>query len=183
MTKLDRGVSLAAIAIIAVALAAGPAHARGGLKAQTVELLLAEGVPCDPTGESTEIESCDANANASAVTAYESKRNPAPTSTIWTAIAENLLDGPTYHLFNRDPDVVMDVDACNDGNFIANLTLYLYEGNIANPTMIGEPSPGEPSDTVDICREESVDNWIWVLPGSFTGGASGGGKDNNRRNK
>lgn len=172
MTKLDRGLSLAAIAVIAVALGAGPAQARGGLKAETVELLPVPGLII-----ADESVNGDPNANASAVTAYQSKRQPAPTTTVWTAIAEDLLPGEIYHLFNRDPDGI----ECDTNDY--NVVLPLVDGNLLNATTLGQSS-GEAKDTVDVCRAVIVDDeivdWVWILTGSLKGGAQGGGKNPNK---
>lgn len=66
MTKPDRGVSLAAIAVIAVALGTDPAHARGGpsIIAETAELLPVAGLSdSECAAESFGDTGCSANAN------------------------------------------------------------------------------------------------------------------------
>lgn len=162
-----RGTGLATVAVTAIALAAGPAQARGGLKAQTAALTLAQDCSLLP-------ESCDANANVSAVTAYQ-PHYPDQTTTVWTAIAENLQAGEIYYLFNRDAGS----DVCNTDDY--HVVLPLVDGNLPNATTLGQSS-GEPQDTVDVCRaitntSNEIIDWVWVLTGTFTGGASSGGKN------
>jgi hypothetical protein len=94
MTKIYLGVSLAAIAVIAIALGAGPAQARG-LRTATVELLQIDDLSCDESFEDT----CNANANASAVTAKSFGRDTSE-YTLWTAIADDLLPETQYGLYS-----------------------------------------------------------------------------------
>jgi hypothetical protein len=194
MTKMVGSLSLAAVAVIAVALMAGPAHARGGLTAETVELLPVGGISlCD---ESIDSVTCEPNANASAVTAYESKRNPAPTSTVWTAIAEDLLPNRLYGLYNLNDenktisqltDADCDSDLDTPVNFIGTFGTNI-DGNLPDPTRIDDGSAlGAPAtDIVFVCRETpevGLPTPRLILSSQLGGGASGGGKDKNRRNK
>lgn len=177
MTKLDRGVSLAAIAVIAVALGIGPAQARGGLKAETVELTLAH--ECGVLEEA-----CDANANVSAVTAFAFRLQPIQ-ETVWTGIAENLLppsSGAVYRLFNRD-STHLECDGSDDGgadHFHASAPFELdQDGNIPSPTTLGSTYI-DVEDTVDICRADGSGGWVLILTGSLKGGAQSGGKNPNK---
>ena len=175
MTKIYLGVNLAAVAVIAVALGVGPAHA-GGLRTATVELLPIEGLPCAESFGDT----CNANANASAVTAKSFGRDPAK-YTLFTAIAEDLWPYKTlYGLYSLrstrtieqlisegcEPDERIGTFETNDG------------GDLPEPTTIGTVEVID-TNVVYVCREAGP---YLILLGSLTGGASSGGKNRNRRN-
>lgn len=185
MTTIYRGLSLAAVAVITVALMAGPAHARG-LRTATVELLPVDtGNVCDESFEDT----CNANANASAVTAKSFGRDTSE-YTLWTAIADDLWPETKYGLYSlRSPRTVVDLQSgvCVESERVLSDSFKTNVfGQLAEPTTIGT-TPIHDTNVVYVCRLTDEIGLpaepVLILSGELTGGASSGGKNNNRRNQ
>lgn len=172
MTQLERCVALAGVAVVAVTLAAGSAHARGGLKAQTVELLPVAGL--DTGAESL---SGNPNANASAVTAFNFILTGAK-STVWTAIAEDLLANTEYGLFNLRSGA--PIEDCSLGDFIGAFTTDA-SGNLPEPTTIGTETE-RVENVVYVCRDPLGldDGPLLILSGELKSGGQSGGKNPNK---
>ena len=91
--------AMVASSVIAIALAAGPAQARGpGIKLETAELLPVDTINlCDESG----VDTCDPIANVQRSTYQLFGGEP---FTLFAAIADNLLPYTTYALYNMRDD-------------------------------------------------------------------------------
>ena len=181
--------AMVASSVIAIALAAGPAQARGpGIKLETAELLpVASLSDEDCAAESFGDTGCSANANVQRSTYQLFGGAP---FTLFAAIAENLLPGVGYNLYNLDVEPIGSLgDAdCTNGNSIVIGDIPIDgNGKLAEPTEIGSVQEVLDVNVVFVCRVTDGSMHLGltgaprlILSGTLARGAKGGGKNKNR---